>query len=166
MLLFKAALHLSPKQRYGAVWRCSQPSWAIALSCFQRRRQKTCIFDLWVLVFDITEPVEVYSRKHASSGEENVLNCFVSGFHPPKIDITLLKNGEPMTGVQYADMSFNDKWLFQRLVYAPFTPQKGDIYVCRVAHSAFREPQSFRWGIVCLPLQALLGGSCAEARPR
>ncbi|XP_074693997.1 beta-2-microglobulin [Strix aluco] len=89
--------------------------------------------------------VEVYSRKHASSGEENVLNCFVSGFHPPKIDITLLKNGEPMTGVQYADMSFNDKWLFQRLVYAPFTPQKGDVYVCRVAHSAFREPQSFRW---------------------
>ncbi|XP_010084369.1 PREDICTED: beta-2-microglobulin, partial [Pterocles gutturalis] len=85
------------------------------------------------------------SRKHASPGEENTLNCFVSGFHPPKIDISLLKNGEPMSGVKYADMSFNDKWYFQRLVYAPFTPQKGDVYVCRVAHSAFREPQSFRW---------------------
>lgn len=99
--------------------------------------------------------VEVYSRRHANPGEENVLNCFVSGFHPPKIEILLLKNGEPMSNVQYADMSFNDKWYFQRLVYADFTPKKGDVYSCRVAHSAFREPQFFRWGIVCLPLQAL-----------
>ncbi|XP_010121921.1 PREDICTED: beta-2-microglobulin-like, partial [Chlamydotis macqueenii] len=89
--------------------------------------------------------VEVYSRQRATPGEENTLNCFVSGFHPPKIDITLLKNGEPMSGVKYTDMSFNDKWFFQRLVYAPFTPRKGDVYVCRVAHSTFSEPQSFRW---------------------
>ncbi|XP_075569829.1 beta-2-microglobulin [Pelecanus crispus] len=94
---------------------------------------------------DEAPKVDVYSRKHAAYGEENTLNCFVSGFHPPKIDITLLKNGEPMSNVQYTDMSFNDKWYFQRLVYAPFTPKKGDIYVCRVAHSAFREPQLFRW---------------------
>ncbi|XP_009467994.1 PREDICTED: beta-2-microglobulin [Nipponia nippon] len=89
--------------------------------------------------------VEVYSRKHVSPGEENTLNCFVSGFHPPKIDVSLLKNGEPMSGVKYTDMSFNDKWYFERLVYVPFTPKKGDVYVCRVDHSAFREPQSFRW---------------------
>ncbi|KFP48107.1 Beta-2-microglobulin, partial [Cathartes aura] len=89
--------------------------------------------------------VEVYSRKDVALGEENVLNCFVSGFHPPKIDITLLKNGEPMSGVKYADMSFNEKWYFERLVYVPFTPKKDDVYVCRVAHAAFREPQSFRW---------------------
>ncbi|NXP54365.1 B2MG protein, partial [Heliornis fulica] len=94
---------------------------------------------------DEAPKVEVYSRKHAREGEPNTLNCFVSGFHPPKIDITLLKNGEPMSNVQYADMSFNNKWQFQRLVYAPFTPQKSDIYVCRVTHSAFKEPQSFRW---------------------
>ncbi|XP_072726106.1 beta-2-microglobulin [Ciconia boyciana] len=94
---------------------------------------------------DEAPKVEVYSRKRVTPGEENTLNCFVSGFHPPKIDISLLKNGEPMSNVKYADMSFNDKWHFQRLVYAPFTPKKGDIYVCRVAHSTFREPQSFRW---------------------
>ncbi|MCC4740984.1 hypothetical protein LL989_10290, partial [Streptococcus agalactiae] len=89
--------------------------------------------------------VEVYSRKIAALGQKNTLNCFVSGFHPPQIDITLLENGEPMEGVQYADMSFDDKWFFQRLVYVPFTPQKGSTYECRVAHSTFREPQSFRW---------------------
>ncbi|XP_064312998.1 beta-2-microglobulin [Phalacrocorax carbo] len=89
--------------------------------------------------------VEVYSRKRAVYGEENTLNCFVSGFHPPKIDITLLKNGEPMADVKYADMSFNDKWQFERLVHVPFVPNKGDVYVCRVAHSTFKEPQMFRW---------------------
>ncbi|XP_029871316.1 beta-2-microglobulin [Aquila chrysaetos chrysaetos] len=94
---------------------------------------------------DEAPKVEVYSRRHANPGEENVLNCFVSGFHPPKIEILLLKNGEPMSNVQYADMSFNDKWYFQRLVYADFIPKKGDVYSCRVAHSTFREPQSFRW---------------------
>ncbi|XP_009893867.1 PREDICTED: beta-2-microglobulin [Charadrius vociferus] len=94
---------------------------------------------------DEAPKVEVYSRKRAVQGEENVLNCFVSGFHPPKIDISILKNGEPMSDVKYADMSFNDKWYFQRLVYVPFTPRKGDVYACKVAHSTFREPQVFQW---------------------
>ncbi|KAM6303054.1 beta-2-microglobulin [Podargus strigoides] len=94
---------------------------------------------------DEAPKVEVYSRSRAVEGEENTLNCFVSGFHPPEIDVTLLKNGEPMSDVKYTDMTFNDKWYFERLIYAPFTPQKGDTYVCRVVHSAFREPQQFRW---------------------
>ncbi|XP_053933829.1 beta-2-microglobulin [Cuculus canorus] len=89
--------------------------------------------------------VEVYSRQHVAAGEENILNCFVSGFHPPQIDIALLKNGEPMSGVQYADMSFNDKWYFQRLVYVPFSPKDGELYVCRVTHAGFSEPRSFQW---------------------
>ncbi|XP_054069551.1 beta-2-microglobulin [Rissa tridactyla] len=94
---------------------------------------------------DEAPKVEVYSRKRAVVGEENTLNCFVSGFHPPKIEITLLKNGAPMSDVQYADMSFNDKWHFQRLVYVPFTPMKGDVYACKVAHSTLQEPQVFQW---------------------
>ncbi|KFP81011.1 Beta-2-microglobulin, partial [Apaloderma vittatum] len=94
-----------------------------------------------------TEPpkVEVYSRRHAGEGEENTLNCFVSGFHPPKINIELLRNGEPMSGVTYADMSFDKKWNFERLVYAPFSPRRGEEYVCRVTHSTLKEPQSYRW---------------------
>lgn len=92
--------------------------------------------------------VQVYSRHPATAGTENILNCYVEGFHPPKIDIALLKNGEPMKDVKYNDMSFGDDWTFQRLVYAPFTPTKSDVYTCRVDHEAFTEPQSFRWGMV------------------
>ncbi|NXI63290.1 B2MG protein, partial [Anseranas semipalmata] len=89
--------------------------------------------------------VQVYSRYPVKLGEENVLNCYVEGFHPPKIDITLLKNGQPMENVQYSDTSFSDNWTFQRLVHAAFTPTAHDVFVCRVDHEAFKEPQSFRW---------------------
>ncbi|NWV80669.1 B2MG protein, partial [Dasyornis broadbenti] len=89
--------------------------------------------------------VDVYARSRAKEGQENTLHCFVTGFHPPKIDITLLKNGEPIPGVTYGDLSFNEKWQFQRLVYVPFVPTRGDTFACRVAHSTMAMPQTYRW---------------------
>ncbi|XP_015494650.1 beta-2-microglobulin [Parus major] len=89
--------------------------------------------------------VEVYARLRAKEGEENTLHCFVTGFHPPKIDIELLKNGEPIPDVNYGDLSFNEKWQFQRLVYVPFTPTRDDTFTCKVAHSTMTEPQLYRW---------------------
>lgn len=95
--------------------------------------------------------VEVYARSRAEEGKDNTLHCFVSGFHPPKIDIELLKNGKPIPDVKYGDLSFNEKWQFQRLVYVPFTPTRGDTFSCRVAHSTMPEPRIYRWGMLCLP---------------
>lgn len=95
--------------------------------------------------------VEVYARSRAEEGKENILHCFVTGFHPPKIDIELLKNGNPISGVMYGDLSFNEKWQFQRLVYAPFIPTREDTFVCRVAHSTMAEPRIYRWGTLFLP---------------
>ncbi|NXA07894.1 B2MG protein, partial [Sapayoa aenigma] len=92
--------------------------------------------------------VEVYARSRAVEGERNTLHCFVTGFHPPNIDVELLKNDEPMPNVEYGDLSFNEKWQFQRLVYAPFVPTRGDIFVCRVTHSSMPGPQTYRWGTV------------------
>ncbi|NWS92084.1 B2MG protein, partial [Toxostoma redivivum] len=89
--------------------------------------------------------VEVYARSRAQEGKENTLHCFVSGFHPPKIDIELLKNGNPIPDVKYGDLSFNDKWQFQRLVYVPFIPTRGDTFSCRVVHSTMTEPRIYRW---------------------
>ncbi|XP_072201501.1 beta-2-microglobulin [Excalfactoria chinensis] len=94
---------------------------------------------------DLTPKVQVYSRFPASAGTKNVFNCFASGFHPPKISITLLKDGVPMEGVQYADMSFNDDWSFQRLVYADFTPSRDARYTCKVEHETLKEPLIYKW---------------------
>ncbi|NWH38917.1 B2MG protein, partial [Chloropsis hardwickii] len=93
--------------------------------------------------------VEVYARSRAEEGKENILHCFVTGFHPPRIDIELLKNGQPMPGVTYGDLSFNEKWQFQRLVYVSFIPTKGDSFACKVAHSTMAEPAVYRWGMLC-----------------
>uniref|UniRef100_A0A8C5UAC8 Beta-2-microglobulin n=1 Tax=Malurus cyaneus samueli TaxID=2593467 RepID=A0A8C5UAC8_9PASS len=89
--------------------------------------------------------VEVYARSRAEEGKENILHCSISGFHPPKIDVELLKNGEPIPNVQYGDLSFNEKWQFQRLVHVPFTPRSGDTYSCRVEHSTMPEPRTYQW---------------------
>ncbi|NXD23089.1 B2MG protein, partial [Spelaeornis formosus] len=93
--------------------------------------------------------VEVYTRFRAEEGKENVLQCFISGFHPRKIDIELLKNGEPIPGVKYGDLTFNEKWQFQLLVYAPFIPTREDVFTCRVVHSTMPEPGVYRWGMLC-----------------
>nr|BAD22698.1 beta-2 microglobulin [Gallus gallus] len=93
----------------------------------------------------VTPKVQVYSRFPASVGAKNVLNCFVEGFHPPRITITLMKDGVPMEGAQYSDMSFKDDWTFQRLVHADFTPSSEAVYTCKVEHETFKEPQVFKW---------------------
>ncbi|NXC45834.1 B2MG protein, partial [Penelope pileata] len=89
--------------------------------------------------------VQVYSRFPPAVGSQNVLNCFVEGFHPPKITITLQKDGRPIEGAKASDMSFNDDWTFQRLLYANFTPSRGSVYTCKVEHETFQEPQVFKW---------------------
>ncbi|NXP29822.1 B2MG protein, partial [Scytalopus superciliaris] len=94
---------------------------------------------------DRAPKVEVYARSRAVEGEKNTLHCFVTGFHPPKIEVELLKNDRPMPEVKFGDLSFNDKWQFQRLVYAPFTATKGDTFACRVMHSTMAAPQTYRW---------------------
>ncbi|XP_059861139.1 beta-2-microglobulin [Globicephala melas] len=88
--------------------------------------------------------VQVYSRHPAENGKPNYLNCYVSGFHPPQIEIDLLKNGEKME-VEQSDLSFSKDWSFYLLVHAEFTPNAVDEYSCRVKHVTLREPQIVKW---------------------
>uniref|UniRef100_A0A671DQF6 Immunoglobulin C1-set domain-containing protein n=1 Tax=Rhinolophus ferrumequinum TaxID=59479 RepID=A0A671DQF6_RHIFE len=59
--------------------------------------------------------VQVYSRHPAENGKPNYLNCYRSGFHPPQIEIDLLKNGEKMK------------------------------YTCLVKHSTLAKPKRVKW---------------------
>ncbi|XP_066132682.1 beta-2-microglobulin [Saccopteryx bilineata] len=88
--------------------------------------------------------VQVYSRHPAENGKPNFLNCYVSGFHPPQIEIDLLKNGEKMK-VEKSDLSFSKDWSFYLLVHANFTPSAGDKYSCRVEHVTLTEPKTVQW---------------------
>ncbi|KAM9713697.1 beta-2-microglobulin [Dama dama] len=88
--------------------------------------------------------VQVYSRHPPEDGKPNYLNCYVSGFHPPQIEIELLKNGEKMKSEQ-SDLSFSKDWSFYLLSHAEFTPNSKDQYSCRVKHITFSEPQTYVW---------------------
>ncbi|XP_040348486.1 beta-2-microglobulin [Herpailurus yagouaroundi] len=88
--------------------------------------------------------VQVYSRHPAENGKPNFLNCYVSGFHPPQIDITLMKNGKKMEAEQ-TDLSFNRDWTFYLLVHTEFTPTVEDEYSCQVNHTTLSEPKVVMW---------------------
>ncbi|CAI5792989.1 betabeta-2-microglobulin [Podarcis lilfordi] len=47
-----------------------------------------------------TPNVQVYSRYPVEKGKENIVNCYVDNFHPPKINITIEKGGKPLEDVK------------------------------------------------------------------
>uniref|UniRef100_A0A4X1VG61 Beta-2-microglobulin n=1 Tax=Sus scrofa TaxID=9823 RepID=A0A4X1VG61_PIG len=97
------------------------------------------------LMFLRSPKVQVYSRHPAENGKPNYLNCYVSGFHPPQIEIDLLKNGEKMNAEQ-SDLSFSKDWSFYLLVHTEFTPNAVDQYSCRVKHVTLDKPKIVKWG--------------------
>lgn len=90
--------------------------------------------------------VQVYSRHPAENGKLNFLNCYVSGFHPPQIEIELLKNGVKIDKVEQSDLSFSKDWSFYLLVHTEFTPNDKDEYSCRVKHVTLNQPMVVKWG--------------------
>ncbi|XP_037690025.1 beta-2-microglobulin [Choloepus didactylus] len=93
----------------------------------------------------LTPKVQVYSRHPAENGKPNFLNCYVSGFHPPQIDIDLFKNGEKIQKVERSDLSFSKDWSFYLLVYTEFIPNEKDVYTCQVKHITLSEPKIVKW---------------------
>lgn len=91
-----------------------------------------------------TPKIQVYSRHPADFGKPNFLNCYVSGFHPPQIEIDLLRNGLKLK-TEKTDLSFSNDWSFYLLVHANFTPNAEDEYSCRVKHVTLSDPKIIKW---------------------
>ncbi|XP_059805594.1 H-2 class II histocompatibility antigen, A-Q beta chain-like [Hypanus sabinus] len=88
----------------------------------------------------------LYSEKPAVIGEVNTLTCFVSGFFPPTVIVTLQKNEQPVSGeVNSSHLSFGKDWRFQVLHYTYIQPADGDIYSCRVLHNITKEERVIYW---------------------
>ncbi|XP_003227530.1 beta-2-microglobulin [Anolis carolinensis] len=88
--------------------------------------------------------VQVYFRHPAEKGKENTFHCYAESFHPPKINITLLKNGIPMENVQQSDLSFKKDWTFERLVYAKVIPDGKAEFACKVEHITLPQPMIYK----------------------
>ncbi|KAJ7987990.1 hypothetical protein DPEC_G00318980 [Dallia pectoralis] len=78
--------------------------------------------------------VQVYSHKPGKYGQENSLICHVSEFHPPDIEIKLLRNGKEIDNAKQTDLAFEQGWRFHLTKSVSFTPQDGEEYSCQVRH--------------------------------
>nr|1KJM_B Chain B, beta-2-Microglobulin [Rattus norvegicus]1KJV_B Chain B, beta-2-microglobulin [Rattus norvegicus]6NF7_B Chain B, Beta-2-microglobulin [Rattus norvegicus]6NF7_E Chain E, Beta-2-microglobulin [Rattus norvegicus]6NF7_H Chain H, Beta-2-microglobulin [Rattus norvegicus]6NF7_K Chain K, Beta-2-microglobulin [Rattus norvegicus]6NF7_N Chain N, Beta-2-microglobulin [Rattus norvegicus] len=92
-----------------------------------------------------TPQIQVYSRHPPENGKPNFLNCYVSQFHPPQIEIELLKNGKKIPNIEMSDLSFSKDWSFYILAHTEFTPTETDVYACRVKHVTLKEPKTVTW---------------------
>ncbi|XP_069591126.1 beta-2-microglobulin-like [Ranitomeya imitator] len=85
---------------------------------------------------DIKSPtVNIYSQTPVEFGKKNTLICHTSGFHPPRIDILLKKNGVPLADCTASDMSFGQDWTYYMTKHIEFTPESGDNWECEVTHN-------------------------------
>ncbi|XP_044295002.1 H-2 class II histocompatibility antigen, A-U alpha chain-like [Varanus komodoensis] len=90
--------------------------------------------------------VTVYPEKPAEVGEPNILICLVSGFSPPEVGVTWLRNGQVVTDrVEETDFYPNKDNSFRMFSYMTFIPGRGDVYVCRVTHSGLEQPLDREW---------------------
>ncbi|XP_040886187.1 beta-2-microglobulin-like [Toxotes jaculatrix] len=87
--------------------------------------------------------VQVYSRNPGQFDKPNVFICHASGFHPPEIRIELLKNGGEIPGAKQTDLAFEETWYYHLTKHVPFTPQKGELFSCRVTHMG--KSKTYNW---------------------
>ncbi|XP_020392206.2 HLA class II histocompatibility antigen, DP beta 1 chain-like [Rhincodon typus] len=77
-----------------------------------------------------------------------LLSCHVTGFYPPEIDITWLKNGAPIPdGVINTVLLSNGDWTYQVEDLLQYQPVSGDKYTCHVEHSSLGSPRSVEWEV-------------------
>ncbi|XP_061921420.1 H-2 class II histocompatibility antigen, A-U alpha chain-like isoform X2 [Entelurus aequoreus] len=100
------------------------------------------------LVYEAPSDVIVYSRDEVLLGEKNTLICHMTGFYPAPVTVRWARNGEHTGQESNTSPPFPNKdGSFQQTSRLDFTPQKGDIYSCIVAHQALEEPYTRFWGV-------------------
>ncbi|XP_029351023.1 beta-2-microglobulin-like [Echeneis naucrates] len=83
---------------------------------------------------ELPPKVQVYSRDPGFYGKPNTLICHASGFHPPAISIDLLSGDTVIPETKQTDLAFEENWSYHLTKHAPFTPNKGHRFACRVTH--------------------------------
>uniref|UniRef100_A0A286XH36 Major histocompatibility complex, class II, DQ beta 1 n=1 Tax=Cavia porcellus TaxID=10141 RepID=A0A286XH36_CAVPO len=93
------------------------------------------------------EPMVTISLSRTEAlNHHNLLVCSVSDFYPGQIKVQWFRNGQEETaGIVSTPLIRNGDWTFQMLVMLEMTPQRGDIYTCRVEHPSLQSPITVEW---------------------
>ncbi|XP_017894417.1 PREDICTED: boLa class II histocompatibility antigen, DQB*0101 beta chain isoform X4 [Capra hircus] len=90
--------------------------------------------------------VTVSPSKTEALNHHNLLVCSVTDFYPGQIKVRWFRNDQEETaGVVATPLIRNGDWTFQILVMLEMTPQRGDVYTCRVEHPSLQSPISVEW---------------------
>uniref|UniRef100_A0A8C3X009 Major histocompatibility complex, class II, DQ beta 1 n=1 Tax=Catagonus wagneri TaxID=51154 RepID=A0A8C3X009_9CETA len=93
--------------------------------------------------------VTISPSKTEALNHHNLLVCAVTDFYPSKIKVQWFRNGQEETaGVVSTPLIRNGDWTFQILVMLEMTPQRGDVYTCRVEHPSLQSPIAVEWRLV------------------
>ncbi|XP_041069328.1 H-2 class II histocompatibility antigen, E-S beta chain-like isoform X1 [Carcharodon carcharias] len=96
--------------------------------------------------------VTVQPKVSHHSGQSALLSCHITGFYPPEIEVTWLKNGaEIPNGVVNTVLLSDGDWTYQVLDLLQYHPVSGDKYTCHVNHISLSEPSSTDWEVQSTP---------------
>ncbi|KAL1771850.1 MHC class II antigen [Sigmodon hispidus] len=95
---------------------------------------------------NVSPAVTLLANGPVSLGEPNTLICFIDKFSPPAVNVTWLRNGQPVTtGISETVYLPREDHLFRKFHYLPFLPSTEDVYDCMVEHWGLDEPLLRHW---------------------
>ncbi|XP_007949631.2 HLA class II histocompatibility antigen, DQ beta 1 chain [Orycteropus afer afer] len=95
----------------------------------------------------LVEPtVTISPAKTEALNHHNLLICLVTDFYPGQIKVWWFRNNQEETaGVVSTSLIRNGDWTYQIHVMLEVTPQRGDVYTCRVEHPSLQSPITVDW---------------------
>ncbi|XP_054578570.1 SLA class II histocompatibility antigen, DQ haplotype C beta chain-like [Eptesicus fuscus] len=90
--------------------------------------------------------VTISPAKTEALTHHNMLVCSVTDFYPAHIQVRWFRNDQEETaGIVSTPLIWNGDWTYQVLVMLEMTPQRGDVYTCRVEHPSRQSPITVEW---------------------
>ncbi|NXH33063.1 DRA protein, partial [Myiagra hebetior] len=90
--------------------------------------------------------ISVFPKLPLEEADPNILICLVSGFWPPVLNVSWLRNGIPeFRGVLETPFYPGKENSFRKFSYLPFIPEPGDYYDCLVEHEGLEAPRKMHW---------------------
>ncbi|XP_008580033.1 PREDICTED: HLA class II histocompatibility antigen, DP alpha 1 chain-like [Galeopterus variegatus] len=90
--------------------------------------------------------VTVFPKEPVELGQPNTLICHIDKFFPPVLNVTWLRNGQPVTeGVAESLFLPRTDYSFRKFLYLTFVPSAEDVYDCKVEHWGLDEPFLKHW---------------------
>ncbi|XP_008584893.1 PREDICTED: HLA class II histocompatibility antigen, DP alpha 1 chain-like isoform X1 [Galeopterus variegatus] len=90
--------------------------------------------------------VTVFPKEPVELGQPNMLICFIDKFFPPVLNVTWLRNGQPVTeGVAESLFLPRTDYSFRKFLYLTFVPSAEDVYDCKVEHWGLDDPLLKHW---------------------